>query len=254
MPGNTKGFDQVDRRRYSEQVVESIKTEILSNRVAVGDKLPGEQELTHHFNISRTVVREAIRVLEESGLVEIRKGPKGGIFVTHSFHKPMSISLKSLIDHGQTTIGDLFQVRALIEPHAAFEAAKNASPKDLQALHALIDDSFSHLDDPLLLKANNIRFHLLLAKAAGNPVLSLLMESVVELVTEFAKDFSDHPFGRQSVRTHKKLLSLIETGRADEAKRLISREIEGVRNRLENFLPRQQRRMLSSRHTGMSGY
>ncbi len=239
MPVKTKVFDQVDRRRYSEQVIESIKAEILSNRLAVGDKLPGEKELTHHFNISRTVVREAIRVLEESGLVEIRKGPKGGVFVTHSFHKPMSSSLKSLIDHGQMTIGDLFKVRALIEPHAAFEAAKKASPEDLQPLHALLEDSLSHMDDVHLLKANNIRFHLLLAKAAGNPVLSLLMESVVELVTEFAKDFAELHFGRQSVRIHKKLLTLIENRRADDAKKLVAKEIERVRDRLESFLSKQ---------------
>lgn len=239
MVEKTKIFDKVDRRRYSEQVIQSIKTEILSNRFAVGDKLPGEKELTQNFNISRTVVREAIRVLEESGLVEIRKGPKGGVFVTHSFHKPVSNSLKDLIDHGQLTIDHLFKVRALIEPHVAFEAALNAKPEDLQPLRDLIDESLAHLDDVLLLKTNNIRFHLLLTKAAGNPVLSLLMDSVIELVTEFARDFADLPFGRKSVQIHKELLTLIEARRAEEAKKLISEEIDRVRDRLKNFMAKQ---------------
>lgn len=239
MTEKTKIFDKVDRRRYSEQVIQSIKAEILSNRFAVGDKLPNEKELTQNFNISRTVVREAIRVLEESGLVEIRKGPKGGVFVTHTFHKPVSNSLKGLIDHGQLTIEHLFNVRALIEPYVAFEAALKAKPEDLQPLRDLIDESLAHLDDVLLLKANNIRFHLLLTRAAGNPVLSLLMDSVIELVMEFSRDFADLLFGRKSARIHQELLTLIEARRADEAKQLISEDIDRVRERLQSFMVKQ---------------
>jgi GntR family transcriptional repressor for pyruvate dehydrogenase complex len=239
-------FHQVDRRRYSEQVVQTIKTQILSNKVAIGDKLPNEKELIVQFHVSRTVVREALRVLEESGLVEIKKGPKGGVFVTRVFHKPVSNSLKGLVDQGDIGLDHLFDVRLLVEPHIAAEAAVKATADDLQALKALIQESANHQDDVLLLKRNNINFHLLLAKAARNPVLSILMESVAQLLEEFTQNFSDLPFGREHFQVHRKLLELIEKRRAGEASKLISQDILRVREKLRRFL------RLSSSHNVQS--
>ncbi len=231
-----KAFNHIDRRRYSEQVIKMVVAEIMSDNLAIGDKLPGEKELTEEFNVSRTVVREALRVLEESGLVEIRKGPKGGAFVTRSFHKPVSSSLKNLIAHGQITIDHLFDVRALIEPYIAVQTALNAKPDDLEPMRVLIEESSAHLDDASLLKANNIRFHLLLSRAAGNPVLSIVMESVIELVQEFSQDFSDSSLGREYLQLHRRLLRLILERRAEEARKLISEDISQLRGRLRNFL------------------
>ena len=213
-----------------------VVAEIMSDSLATGDKLPSEKELTEEFNVSRTVVREALRVLEESGLVEIRKGPKGGAFVTRSFHKPVSSSLKNLIAHGQITIDHLFDVRALIEPHIAVQAALNATPDDLEPLRALLKESSAHQDDVSLLKTNNIRFHLLLSRAAGNPVLSIVMESVIELMQEFSQDFSDLSFGKEYLELHRRLLKLIQERRAAEARKLISEDISKLRDRLKNFL------------------
>jgi len=213
-----------------------VVAEILNDNLAIGDKLPSEKKLTEEFNVSRTVVREALRVLEESGLVEIRKGPKGGAFVTRSLHKPVSSSLKNLITHGQITIDHLFDVRALIEPHIAVQAAMNAKQKDLKALGDLLDESSAHLDDVSLVKANNIRFHLLLSRAAGNPVLSIVMESVTELVQEFSRDFADSSFGKEYLELHRRLLRLIRERRAEEARELISKDISKLRDRLKRFL------------------
>ncbi len=234
-----KEFDQIDRRRYSAQVIQMMVTEIMSDNLAVGDRLPGEKALTEQFKVSRTVVREALRVLEESGLVEIKKGPKGGAFVTRSFHKPVSSSLKNLIAHGQITIDHLFDTRALIEPHIAVQAALHAKTAELEPLRKLIEDATLHQDDVSLLKADNIRFHLLLSRASGNPVLSIVMESIIELVQEFSRDFSDLPYGREYLRIHRRLLRLIEQKRADEARKLISEDISNLRQRLKSFMSRR---------------
>jgi GntR family transcriptional repressor for pyruvate dehydrogenase complex len=231
-----KAFPRIDRRRYSEQVTEMLVAAIMNGKLAIGDRLPGEKQLIEEFNVSRTVVREALRVLEESGLVEIRKGPKGGAYVTRSLHKPVSNSLKNLVAHGQITIDHLFDVRALIEPHIAVQAARKAKKADLKPLKVLLADSLSHQEDVLRLKANNILFHLLLSRAAGNPVLSILMESVIELVQEFSMEFADVVHGRKHTQLHQQLLSLIEEGRADEARELIADDILRVRHMLKNSL------------------
>ena len=226
-------FSKIERRRYSDQVVQSIKAEILSEHFAEGDKLPGERELMKQFKVSRTVIREALRVLEESGMVETRKGPKGGFFVIHVFHKPISTSLQTLVQSGDITIDHLFDVRLLVEPHIAAEAAARATVKDLESLKVLLDESISHQDDVVLLKRNNIDFHLLLARVARNPVLTLLMESVTQLLREFSETVLDLPFGRTHCDMHRKLFALIKEGKSEEASRLITEDILRVRNRLK---------------------
>jgi DNA-binding FadR family transcriptional regulator len=240
-----RAFGQVDRGRYSDQVIQNIKREIFTHRLAVGDKLPGEKELTEQFGVSRTVVREAIRALEESGLVEIKKGPKGGVFVTHVFHKPVSKSLKGLLDHGEVTVDHLFDVRLVIEPHIAAEAAMRATADDLHPLKALMAESALHQDDVQLLQRNNISFHLLLAKAARNPVLTILMESVTQLLEEFSADLGDLAFGRQHSAVHTELLALIEQQNADGAREMITDDITKVRNRLNLFIEKRSDRLLT---------
>ncbi|OPY60754.1 MAG: putative L-lactate dehydrogenase operon regulatory protein [Syntrophorhabdaceae bacterium PtaU1.Bin034] len=228
-------FDKVSKGRYSDQVVEMIKAEVASVKYTIGDKLPTEKELTEQLNVSRTVVREAIRMLEEAGFVETKRGPKGGVFVTRAFHKPVSNSLKALVDHGELTVDDLFDVRLLIEPYIAAQAAVRAKPKDLEALQSLIDESLLHQDDTSLLKQNNINFHLALAKAAQNPVLSIIMESVIELVQQLSQDFSESSYSKAHLEIHRQILSLIEQRNADEASKLITYDITKVAKVLKDY-------------------
>lgn len=228
-------FDKVSKGRYSDQVVEMIKAEVASVRYTIGDKLPTEKELTEQLNVSRTVVREAIRVLEEAGFVETKRGPKGGVFVTCAFHKPVSHSLKALVDYGGLTVDDLFDVRLLIEPYIAAQAATKATLKDLKSLKALIDESSSHQDDASLLKQNNINFHLVLARAARNPVLSIIMESVIELVQQLSQDFSETSYSKIHLEIHRQILSFIEQRNADEASKLITYDITKVAEVLKDY-------------------
>ncbi|MBU0516972.1 MAG: GntR family transcriptional regulator, partial [Proteobacteria bacterium] len=70
-------FRPLEKMRYSDQVAHSIQDRILTGRVATGARLPSEKDLAEEFQVSRTVIREAMRLLESSGCVEIKKGPTG---------------------------------------------------------------------------------------------------------------------------------------------------------------------------------
>ena len=107
------------------------------------------------------------------------------------YHKPIINLINNLITSGRVTIDHLFDVRLLIEPHIAMEATLHATDEDMHRLEELFEDFSHHLDDPLHLKKNNLKFHILLAKASGNPVLSLLLESVFELLVKLTLDFLD---------------------------------------------------------------
>lgn len=225
-----KTLNNVDRRRYSEQVVDILKAKILCKSLAIGDKLPGEKELTAQFDVSRTVVREAIRVLEESGLVEIKKGRTGGVFVTGVLYKPVSTSLRSLADHGAISIENLLDARLLIEPHIVSLAVTNATADDLNSLQAIIDNASSHEGNAELLRRDNINFHVLLAKAAGNPVLSIIGESIIRSLDELTQEYKGQS-GEEHNNLHKQLLSLIKEKRSDEVSALMTHDILMLRAR-----------------------
>ncbi|MBW2005085.1 MAG: FadR family transcriptional regulator [Deltaproteobacteria bacterium] len=228
-------FRPLEKKRYSEQVADLIQGKILGDNLEIGTSFPSEKDLAQEFQVSRSVIREALRILEVSGLVTIKKGPTGGIFVADVYHKPITNSINNLITSGRVTIDHLFDVRLLIEPHIAMEAALHANDEDMQRLQELFEDFSQHLDDPLHLKKNNLKFHLLLAKASGNPVLSLLLESVFELLVKLTLDFLDLSLERHFFQAHKEIFNVIAQKNPEETKRLIKEDILDTKEKIERF-------------------
>jgi GntR family transcriptional regulator, transcriptional repressor for pyruvate dehydrogenase complex len=229
-------FEPLDKKRYSDQIATLIQKRILTQNLADGAKLPGERQLAEELGVSRSVVREAIRMLDASGYVSIKKGPRGGIFVSQLFHKPISDSLKSLAVNGQVTVDHLFDVRLQIEPFMAMEAARNATKKDIRRLHELMADAGRCLDDAATLKQTNIMFHILLAEASGNPVLTMFMKSIAEILNEVAYKFLDLSCERDFFVTHRKILKLVSERKAQDVMKLVKVDILDVRRKLSKAL------------------
>ncbi|MEW6669498.1 MAG: FadR/GntR family transcriptional regulator [Thermodesulfobacteriota bacterium] len=228
-------FRPLRKRRFSDQIADVIQEKILKERLKTGTSLPSEQELAQEFDVSRTVVREALRILEISGLVMVKKGAAGGVFVSDSYHAPIRKSLKNMVARGQVSIDHLFDVRLLIEPHIAREAALHVTEKDIAGLEELFRDCELNQQDPVLLKKNNLNFHLLLARASGNPLFSVLLESVFELLIEYSLDFFDSSYEKHFYKTHEKIFHLIKRRKSQEAERLMREDILDVREKLKEF-------------------
>lgn len=231
-------FEPLEKKRYSEKIADLIQDKILLDHLEVGTSLPSEKDLSLEFQVSRSVIREALRMLEVSGLVKIKKGPSGGIFASNGFHKPIINSLNNLITLGDVTIDHLFDVRLLIEPHIAKEAALNKDDEHVTKLKELIDDSAQHQDNPIHLKKNNLKFHLLVAKASGNPVLSILLESVIELLIKTTLDFLELPLERHFFQAHKRIAEAIGQGNAADAERFMREDILDTKEKIEDFRSR----------------
>jgi DNA-binding FadR family transcriptional regulator len=228
-------FRPLRKQRFSDQIAELIQKKILEDKLIIGTNLPSEKEMAREFEVSRSVIREALRILEISGLVDIKKGPTGGIFVSNVYHEPIKRSLNNLITSGEITINHLFEARLLIEPRIAREAARHARKEDLIKFRDLFKDSAVHIDDPVHLKQNNLRFHLLLVKASGNPVLTLMLESVIELLVERILDFEDLSLERHFLKIHQKIYQVIEEKKPDEAEKLIKADILDLRRKISEF-------------------
>jgi DNA-binding FadR family transcriptional regulator len=233
--GNHGMFEPLKKKRFSDQIAELIRKRILEDRLAIGTSLPTELALAEEFQVSRTVIREALRILEHSGLVNIKKGPTGGIFVSDVYHRPITRSLDNLIISGDVTVDHLYDARLLIEPHIAIQAARYANKEDIQKLNALIEDSSFHIDDAAHLKRNNLKFHILLANASGNPVLAIMLKSVLELLIERAWDFLDLELERKFFLIHKEICEAIAQGLALKAGDLMQTDILKVMKTLKAF-------------------
>jgi len=231
-------FKPLEKKRYSEQIAEMIQEKILKQRLQQGTRLPTERELAEEFQVSRTVIREAIRELEVAGLVRIKKGPKGGIFIDNAYHKPLSASLRKLITSGWINVDHILEVRMLIEPYIASQASLKAKKSDIEAMRSLLQNSSAHLDDVALLKKNNIEFHLLIAKASGNPVFSILMRSVMDILEEIARDFLVLSIERDFFQAHKEIFDLIVQRDPEKVRKAIEEDILDVNRRLSAFLRR----------------
>jgi len=228
-------FRPLKKKRFSDQIADLIQKKIFEDSLEVGTSLPSEKAMADEFQVSRSVIREALRILEISGLVDIKKGPTGGIFVSNVYHAPIKRSLNNLITSGEVTVDHLYDARLLIEPHIAGQAALNASEADLERFRALFEDSAAHLDDPVRLKRNNLEFHLLLARASGNPVLAVMLESLFELLAERTLSFVDLALERKFLNIHKAIFEVITRRQPEETSRLIREDIMDVTEALKKF-------------------
>ena len=228
-------FRPLRKQRFSDQIADLIQKKILEDNLAIGTSLPSEKEMAGEFQVSRSVIREALRILEMSGLVNIKKGPTGGIFVSNVYHEPIKRSIGNLIAFGDVTIDNLFEARLLIEPQLAKGAAWQAKKEDLKKFRDLLEDSAKHFDDPIHLKQNNLRFHLLLARISGNPVLAIMLESVFELLVEHTLDFVDLSLERHFYKVHKKIFQVLVDKKPAEAEKLIKADILDVRKKIKEY-------------------
>ncbi len=227
-------FQPLEKKRYSEQVAHEIETKILNNELRLGERLLSEVDLAKEFGVSRTVIREALRLLEGRGFVKIKRGPRGGIFADDGFHRPMSEALGRLVDSGKVTAGDIFEIRLLIEPYVAAEAAKRAKGEDIEEIETLLNLCRENMEDCEYLQRVRGKLHVQLAQATGNPVLIIIMNALIELLRKYFCDFHEKELERHFVEIHEEILRAIKDRDPERARRLMAGIIIEIRKRVED--------------------
>lgn len=174
-------YSPVHPSRLYEQMVDQIESRILVGDLNPGDRLPSERELGQQFEVSRTVVREAIKALREKGLVDIQPGR--GTFVTGGTSAAIRHSFQQIVRANQgVDQADLVQVRAILEPEIAAIAARMADDNDIAILQASYSAMDQHLDNALAFIEYDHQFHIRLAEATHNALIPILLDPMVELL------------------------------------------------------------------------
>jgi GntR family transcriptional repressor for pyruvate dehydrogenase complex len=208
-------------RRAFHPLVDRIRQDIFQRRSRPGDRLPREQALAEQFGISRAAVREAIRGLEMQGLVRVRHGYRGGVFVAEPGTRPLLRALDTSLRLEDVHVDELYEVRRLVEPALARVALERDPASIAQILEANVARAEARLaagEKPIDV---NVEFHAILARAGGNRVLSLVMQVILELVVEGREHEppADVNLSSQAVDDHRQILQAIKAddGRLVEA-------------------------------------
>jgi DNA-binding FadR family transcriptional regulator len=174
-------FRPIKHFRVSEEVLSQLKESILLGKFKSGEKLPSERELTEEFQVSRGVVREAIRALEITGFVTLRQGPTGGAFVTDLTFDRVGDAFLDLFLSNKVSIPELADVRYFIEPEVTRLAALNASAQDRKRLVEAQEEESLPVTETTARIAQFQRAHHILAEACQNHFYEAISKSMLRL-------------------------------------------------------------------------
>jgi GntR family transcriptional regulator, transcriptional repressor for pyruvate dehydrogenase complex len=188
-----------------EQVAEQIERLILGGELRSGDRLPTERDFAEQFHVSRTAVREAMKLLEQKGLVEMRPGR--GTRVIDGTSQAVRHSLGLMMRVGQQgNLLSLVEVRELLEPGIAAMAAERAGEVEISTMREAIAAMDANLDSADNYIAADNDFHRALALATQNPVVLSLVDSIVALLSEQRKLIFSVSDGPERGQLHHKIL------------------------------------------------
>jgi len=167
----------------SEGIVNQIMQAINNGELKPGDKLPAEREMCTVFSVSRTVIRDALKMLVGLGVVTIRHGM--GAYINEVDGAEDVSRLAALLQISRGTVEELFQVREVIESQAVIWCTQNANEQDLRLLQYIVRKGKELEDaDESKLALLDAEFHLKIVEAAGNRVLMRLMINLLDLLGE----------------------------------------------------------------------
>src|SRR5574341_883957 len=216
-------FHPVRTSRASEDIVQQIKAQIFAGQIVPGHRLLTEMELTEQFRVSRTTVRDALRVLESQGLIDIKVGAGGGAFVAAPSTQPVSDSLTNMLRMHKSSIKELVEARLVVETSIVALAARRATAADLRAMEQAIAAARAGLvaNDPYFMP-HSVAFHIALAEAAKNEVLLSTVNSFRSLFYEtLEKLFPAPDMAQRAIEDHQKILDAVKVRDAERPQQIM---------------------------------
>jgi DNA-binding FadR family transcriptional regulator len=228
-------FARIDHVPAYQRVAEAIEREIVAGRLPPGAPIGTEADLVRQFGVNRSTVREGIRLLEQSGLIQ-RDSSRRLIASVPRYAKLASRISRALVLH-QVTFRELWEVTMALEPVAAELACAQATDDLLDALAENLERSRRALDDPKLLSELDSEFHALIAKASGNRVLQLSREPLGLLFQPTSQMLGEEVdiAPTRMVEAHSRVYEAIRAGDAVTAGQWMRRHVTDYRRGFERL-------------------
>ncbi len=233
---DTLSVRQVRKAKVYHEIVAQLKELIAQGRIKPGDRLPPERELAELFRASRNSVRDALRVLEQMGLIESRQGD--GTYVRSVSPEELTEPLALLLLQSRNQMHELWEVRRLLEPAVAEFAAARATEEELAEMASILEAQRRKVEAGFLALEEDTAFHELIAQAARNTVILRVMDTLVDLLRqsrERSLQRGDRP--ALSLRGH---LRILEALRRRDPQGARSAMLQHLREMEEQALPEDE--------------
>lgn len=222
-------FTAVRRTRVYEGVARQLQNLILDGVYKPGDRLPPERELAERLAVSRGSVRDAIRTLELIGLVAARQGE--GTLVADVAPEALVAPIAGVLLRKRELIGELLEVRKMIEPALAARAARNASPEEVAGLEGILRRQREKMLRGESTVEEDEEFHGAIAVAARNSVVRKVLDVLMDLLRETrARSLQVEGRLQKSFAGHRRVLEAIKRRDPDGAERAVRQHLQEIEN------------------------
>ncbi|WP_310728567.1 FCD domain-containing protein [Streptomyces sp. N2A] len=232
-------WEPVRQSRTHELVLESIEARVLAGELKAGDRLPPERELAPVLGVSRSALREALRVLETIGVLVAQpgRGPDAGARIVRHPDDALGRLLRLHFALGSYRLEDVLEARVTLERSSFQTAAGHASAEDLEEAEALVRRMRAPGVEVVEFNDLDTRFHVLIARSSGNRLTSTLTsavrESVRPLILRALETVEDWPAAAATLNDqHAELLRLLRVGEGAQAADLVEEHIRGFHGTL----------------------
>ncbi len=225
MPTDRTHATLIDKRDTVPRILAALHRRIVGGKLKAGTPLPPERELAAELGVSRFSLREALRVAESQGLVEISRGRRTRVVVdsASSVVAAMDLTLR----RGNASLLQLTEARLIVEVEVARLAAERMTPDLLAALQQTIDRYEQAAGDTEVRVSQDMEFHLLLARASGNPVFEMILSTLGRLILTSQRQTIPHA-AHGTLDNHRRILRAVAAGDASAAANEMRAHLKGI--------------------------
>lgn len=232
-------YKPVKTKKSYEQVADTLLEKIKSGQLQPGDKLDSVTQLAKSFEVSQSVIREALSGLRAMGLLTMRQGE--GTYVSKYDASKFSLPVSAAFIMKKEDVKELFEVRRILEAGAAASAALHHTEKDMEAMKKVLLEMEEAIGNGELGEQADYDFHLAIVKASQNKMLTSLLSSVSDIMAETIREtrrlvlFSE---GRDErlLQEHRKIFEAIQAKNPNEARKNMVEHLIGVEKLLEKYI------------------
>jgi GntR family transcriptional repressor for pyruvate dehydrogenase complex len=216
MPVGHASFAPIERRKVYQLVADRLVEDIATQRLMPGDPLPTERQLAETLAVGRSSIREALRMLESSGLIA---SAGNGSIVVGEYRDPLNKSLALLVEMRDGDLHELFEVRKLLEVEMAGLAAERRSEDDVLRLRKAIEAMDGGLGSAERYIAGDLEFHQAVVAATGNRIARSMMHAIRDVMRRALLSIYEIPGSpERSIEQHRQILEAVAAGQPGEAR------------------------------------
>ena len=230
----TKGlFKKIYSQRKSEHIIDQIYEAILRGDLKPNERFSSEQELAKVFGVSNLTIRESVRALEQMGLVEVRKGNRGGIYIKEMNLESMTRQVEHILRNPRINVAHLTEGRRVIEQSIFLQLGNAGTLPDaiIEQLNENIRNAEYYYKQGMNRERlrTNFEFHFILASVTQNPLLIIMQNVVCRLLYQFFEAVKpSQRMGLKTMQEHRAILEAIKAGNLNKAGKLCGEHIERV--------------------------